>query len=529
MYSIEISKNGYPTLKFNESYIHSRYNPVLEGLRLTKTLDIDNKNCIIVFGMGLGYHIMPLLELGIRILVIEKNPDIINCLRQVGYTNRFSSIHLYTGDVLGIELWLSDRVSEGDSVIFFDHNPSSKLDTHYYNTAKNIAYGIIKSNIHSYITSLGFSKRWHENVIKNVIHLNRFLKVNKNVDMPVFIIGSGPTLDQNIDKLAKIKNKGILICLAPSYRRLLASNIIPDFVISTDGGIANRMHISGHSFNNKSILITSLSVSTNIINTWKGNILIINNGLTIEDYLLDDFIKIPMQGTVASAAFLFAKKLFRGSVFLFGIDFAFTNGLYHHKGAGLESKILFTTNKLSPFENKYYKLITGFNISTVKNYSGKDILTSLPMESYLRWFSREVLNGDRDVYVVGNNGAKIDGVKNITTEELCLRYDDVDKDKMLKPMVNSLSINEINRIKERVFKLYQGYMQIKKEIRNNYEAIYSLLEKDSEKAIGQIFSFQNMRLIKKLKRNNLSTEDYNDFSYSINRTLNILKRSISGC
>ena len=64
--SVVESRTGNPTLKFNESILHSMYDPVKEAQRFVANLEVDPYINVAVLGLGMGYHIDVLLGAGIQ-------------------------------------------------------------------------------------------------------------------------------------------------------------------------------------------------------------------------------------------------------------------------------------------------------------------------------------------------------------------------------------------------------------------------------------------------------------------------------
>ena len=79
------TKDGKSTLEVispdgRKSLLHSKYAPVDEAKRLVESFKIDPLHNIIVLGIGLGYHVIEILDKPNNrdfMLVVEKNPNIL--------------------------------------------------------------------------------------------------------------------------------------------------------------------------------------------------------------------------------------------------------------------------------------------------------------------------------------------------------------------------------------------------------------------------------------------------------------------
>ena len=69
----EAGREGEPTLRIGATYLHSRYKPREEAKRLLDSAELDPARPVLVVGVGLGYHILELLDRGFRVAAAE--PD----------------------------------------------------------------------------------------------------------------------------------------------------------------------------------------------------------------------------------------------------------------------------------------------------------------------------------------------------------------------------------------------------------------------------------------------------------------------
>jgi spore maturation protein CgeB len=64
-------RSGDPTLKIGDIFLHSRYRPREEAKRLIDSAGLDLNRPVLVVGLGLGYHVLELLERGATVAVVE--------------------------------------------------------------------------------------------------------------------------------------------------------------------------------------------------------------------------------------------------------------------------------------------------------------------------------------------------------------------------------------------------------------------------------------------------------------------------
>lgn len=59
---VSLSKEGLPVPKIGGINLHSQYYPLKEGEQLTREFEYDDQSRTVVFGLGFGYHILPMLK-----------------------------------------------------------------------------------------------------------------------------------------------------------------------------------------------------------------------------------------------------------------------------------------------------------------------------------------------------------------------------------------------------------------------------------------------------------------------------------
>jgi spore maturation protein CgeB len=65
------SKKGPPTLQVGRQRLHSSYNPEGEGWEWARAQDLGDGEPVVIFGLGLGYHVLPFLKEGRPVWVVE--------------------------------------------------------------------------------------------------------------------------------------------------------------------------------------------------------------------------------------------------------------------------------------------------------------------------------------------------------------------------------------------------------------------------------------------------------------------------
>ncbi len=73
---LQASRQGSPYLQVGRQKLHSSYDPVKEGAEWAKAQELESGKPPVIFGLGLGYHLFPLMASGISFLVVEPSPAV---------------------------------------------------------------------------------------------------------------------------------------------------------------------------------------------------------------------------------------------------------------------------------------------------------------------------------------------------------------------------------------------------------------------------------------------------------------------
>lgn len=176
--------------------------------------------------------------------------------------------------------------------------------------------------------------RWTHNVFKNYPILSKCLGArflhNCAKDVPAFVIGVGPSLDEAIEDLKLIKNRGVVISTDAALRALLANGITPDLVVSYDCKEDQNRLWKDIPRDIKIPALINSCAHTNTIMSWPGPILFFNQYHTQDDLckrilpdVLPELGQIPSSGTVGNMALLAADLMGCDPICAVGMDFAF--------------------------------------------------------------------------------------------------------------------------------------------------------------------------------------------------------------
>jgi hypothetical protein len=179
--------------------------------------------------------------------------------------------------------------------------------------------------------------RWAANSYRNYPVVSRAKGVYYLMDackgLPCFIVGVGPSLDDDVDKLKRAVGHSIIIATDASFRVLMAKGIRPDLVISYDCKPEQRLLWEDIPGEHGVPALFDTCAHPNAIASWKGPVLFYNHFHQTDE--LSHFIlpfvfphigQIPSGATVGNAALLLSNIMGASITIAVGMDFCYGYG-----------------------------------------------------------------------------------------------------------------------------------------------------------------------------------------------------------
>lgn len=251
------AKNGQPNLMLvngnEKSHLYSRYNPALEAARWAESLDADvaDADHVLMLGFGLGYHAQALMEAypDKKLYIYEPEKDMLLAaieqadLRPVLKNRQIAVFAVGADSAVQSQMLVYIMKSIKGKMAFvsipFYRKKYGALISHFAETMRKTAIGY-QADLN---TAAHFRKEWARNIVRN---MERNLKSrsfqglrNTCAGVPAVIVGSGPSLGMEVDKLRKVKERALIISAGSSVQALLHHGIEPHLIVSMDAGGAN--------------------------------------------------------------------------------------------------------------------------------------------------------------------------------------------------------------------------------------------------------------------------------------------------
>ncbi len=386
-------------LKF---YLHSNRNVSGEAFRLASSWYREEKTKYIIYGLGLGYHVMELSSLddGIQIEVYESDLNVIHlACAYTGMKNILSDSRIkltYDPDFSKMMSRI-DTLSEGTELVL--HYPSVRM----------IKNDIIRERLEEYFIQYS-SINNQSSVLRSNFNHNMLLQDNA-VDVlaesfggkDLYIVAAGPSLDLNFLLLKERKANSILLATGTVFHKLMKASIQPDYVIVTDANSRVYKQIRGLEESSVPMLYLS-TANKQVTSNYRGNrYIIFQEGYPkAEDYAKENGFHLHKTGgSVSTTALDIGIRFGCRRIIFLGLDLAYTNNYVHAA------------------DTSRRELKGDTHLLQVTDIHGDKIYTTKTLTIYRKWIENRIADASGIEFInATEGGVKIKGMRHAKLMEV---------------------------------------------------------------------------------------------------------------
>jgi hypothetical protein len=401
-FETESAKNGMPVMYAVTDGIkiamNSTYDPDREAADQVRGVIGDGKrDYFVILGMGLGYAVDKLLAEGdseTKVLIIEAH---MRAFRKALATRDLTAI-LNDQRVM---IALGPSVDEAIAAFLKRYNlayvrgvgflelPCRKRlpsDSFYAAFIERLK-GIIVTTGGNLQTLMTMAWTYQRNTLKSLGHIidsppaRNLFNIFKG--KPGIIISAGPSLAKNIDQLAAIRDRAVLIAVDTSLRPLLAAGIEPHLICTGDPQEANWKHLRGTASKEPYLVAEPMTYPLSM-EQFKTRLFIASYGDKTMEWVntyLPDVGRVMCWGSVATMAFDLARKMGCDPIIFVGQDLSFPGGRTYVPGTYFE-----TEEKQDMSVDAFEKTHDTY---TLNDIYGQPVKTNRQMFAYKEWFHTE--------------------------------------------------------------------------------------------------------------------------------------------
>lgn len=426
-------------------YLHSRYEPVREAADFCRSLDKGDALTFIVAGLGLGYHVKALFEqLGDEIVVIVTEPDLVTM--KTAFEQTDLSRELETGRLLFIvdldKAALHERLGRHSTMLMLGtcfvvppaarehdaefHAECRQAVTDYTSFARMSLVTLVKN---SAITCRNIASNLPTYVATPPADVLR----RRFEGRPAILVAAGPSLSGNVDQVASLRDKAVIIAAQTTLRPLLERGICPHFVTSLDFSDLSRQFFEGIDIPDDVVLVAEPKASWHVVDAFRGDAALSGRRVILLDNefahrCLGDALakRTPMEAgsTVMHLALYLAQWLGCDPIIFIGQDLGFTGHCYYAPGVAIHRAWRPETGRFCSLELKEWERIARHRpiLRKMTDIHGDDIYTDDQMFTYLEQFERDFAGHPARIVDATEGGVRKAGADVMTLREAVGRF-----------------------------------------------------------------------------------------------------------
>jgi len=401
------AKNGENTIKINQYFLHSNYNPSKEA----KTFIEKNykKDAVqVVFGYGEGHFLNAIkskMSSNDKYIVIEPILPIEHLKERV----------IPFVDERQLHRDLSTYIKTTDRINVILSPNYDQLVPEKYKKFLMVIKELQNISEFNENTILSFQNTWDKNYLVNLSNTLKdesLVKLRNAYSCPVVIASGGPSLTKQIPLIKNYRNKFILIAAGSAINTLMQFNVEPDYTVSIDGSEANYNHFKGLTLENSKYIYDMYS-HPEIRNSFKNAYYFTNQTAGnidkhLKQLLGSDIASLPGGASVATYCLSIAMYISTGPIALIGQDLAYTNNQTHAEG----------NKRLSKVDEDFKKRT---RLIEAIGYYDNVVLTSFDLLAMKGIFEDllHLAGAEREIYNCTEGGIKIKGYTQLPFEKFC--------------------------------------------------------------------------------------------------------------
>lgn len=428
-------------------YVHSRYEPADEARRFvaaqlaTDTTPNENTHSdaasVVLCGLGLGYHVAA-LEAALHrplIVVIERDLSMLKsalCVSDFsGLLDRGRLLLLTADDRVELTARLKPHqttIMLGCRVLALPH--TARCGAEFYARARAVVADFAAVGRMHLTTLLRNARITARNIAMNLPtyldHPGVEALEGRARGFPAILVAAGPSLARNVDQLAALQDRAVLIAVQTVYKPLLARGIDPHFVTSLDFHEVSRRFFSDLPRPSRAALVAEPKATWHVPDCFPGPRHLLHAGL-IDDLLLEC---APRRGrlragtTVAHLSFYLAEHLGCDPIILIGQDLAYCDGLYYPPGLPIERIWQPEMSRFQTIEMKQWERVARGRpiFKKVRDIHGREVYTDEQLFTYAEQFQADFRACRARVIHAGEGGMRLDGCEIVTLRDAAARH-----------------------------------------------------------------------------------------------------------
>ncbi len=423
-------------------WLASRYDPDGEAQKLISKVDVSKHACVVVQGIGLGYHVLHLAsrlhETQNVMIVYEPDVRLLRAvLERIDHTAWLSQANILLIDdrvdragMIGRTESFAGMLTQG--TILVAHPPTRQLHGQAVQDFGAMMAEVLEYCRTNVATILVNASRTYWNLSVNLPHYAAGAGVDDLADSakgyPAVCIGAGPSLAKNIDLLKDhdARSNVVVIAVQTMLKPLLAHGIKPDYVTALDYHEISKRFYEGLPDLPDVTLIAEPLVNPTVLDSYPGPIRMTSSGFL--DVLLGDQARprtsIRPGATVSHLSFYLAQHLGCDPIILLGMDLGFSDGLYYFPGTAIHDVWAPELGPFNTLEMMEWQRIVRHrsHLRKLEDANGRPIYSDEQMMTYLKQFERDFAEAPQQILDATEGGVPKEHVTCVTLAQALAQH-----------------------------------------------------------------------------------------------------------
>ncbi len=422
------------SVSYKEHLLYSKYNPSKNIITAVENLNLIPGTIILCISPVLGYGLNELknkLPKNCQIVLCEAEQALYDFSKEEGF-KADGLIDCAPSELSALPLKLYELAKSGQfkRVIRLDMSAGLQFNSDFYNKLFSACTDSVMTFWKNRITLTRFGRRYSKNLFENLHYLADSKPITdyfNSIDKPIIVFGAGESTQTFVNELLRRSSMSLrdqrpkqsfltnyyILCADTALQPLLKNGITPDGVFVEE---AQSVIVKAFTGTPKDThIFAGLSSIPNIVHrAGAANISYFfteyADGAFFETLKSKNFIPPANKpfGSVGLTAVYYALKFRKDNsipVYVTGLDFSYSAGLTHTKGALAHILRLANNNRLIPVTN--YNAAFSYGSDKIFDKSGKTLYTTVILKSYAAMFN-SFFAGIENLYDVGESGIKLD-------------------------------------------------------------------------------------------------------------------------
>ncbi len=415
------------SVSYKEHLLYSKYNPSKSIITAVENLNLIPGTIILCIAPVLGYGLNELknkLPENCQIVLCEAEQALYDFYKAEGF-KADGLIECAPSELSALPLKLYELAKSGKykRVIRLDMSAGVQFNSDFYNKLFAACTDSVMTFWKNRITLTRFGRRYSKNLFENFHYLSDSKPITdyfNSINKPIIVFGAGESTQTFLSGLLRhhapcndIQSKYFILCVDTALQPLLKNGITPDGVFVEE---AQSVIIKAFTGTPKGThIFAGLSSIPNILHrAGAANISFFfteyADGSFFDSLKSKDFLPPANKpfGSVGLTAVYYALKFRKDNtipVYVTGLDFSYSSGITHTKGALAHTLRLANNTRLLPVAN--YNAAFSYGSDKIIDKSGKTLYTTVTLKSYAAMFNSFFADVE-NLFDVGESGIKLD-------------------------------------------------------------------------------------------------------------------------